>query len=77
MDWFLYDNGLRHERVNILPNFKCSNITIKNSASDKFLVVIIDNKHDLTDHLNTIYEKANLKFHAQNRVYRFLSLEQY
>ena len=20
MDWFLYDNGLRHERVNVLKN---------------------------------------------------------
>ena len=21
MDWFLYDNGLRHERVNIFQNY--------------------------------------------------------
>ena len=21
MDWFLYDNGLRHERINLLTNF--------------------------------------------------------
>ena len=22
MDWFLYDNGLRHERVNLFLNFR-------------------------------------------------------
>ena len=39
---------------NILPNFKCKNITIKNSVSEKLLGAIIDNKLDFTEHLNTV-----------------------
>ena len=61
---------------NTFPNFKCKNITIKNSASEKLLRVIIDNKLDFTEHLNTVYKKANLKLHALNRISRFLSSEQ-
>ena len=53
---------------NTLPNFKCKNITIKNSASEKLLGVIIDNKLDFTEHLNTVCKKANLKLHALNRI---------
>ena len=37
-----------------LPNLKCKNITMKNSASEKLLGVIIDNKLDFTEHLNTV-----------------------
>ena len=33
---------------NTLPNFKCKNITIKNSASEKLLGVIIDNILDIS-----------------------------
>ena len=62
---------------NTLPNFKCKNITIKNSASEKLLGVIIDNKLDFTEHLNTVCKKANLKLHALNRISRFLSPEQH
>ena len=53
---------------NNLPNFKCKNITTKNSASEKLLRVIIDNKLDFTEHLNTVCKKANLKLHALNRI---------
>ena len=62
---------------NTLPNFKCKNSTIKNSASEKLLGVIIDNKLDFTEHLNEICEKANLKLHALNRISKFLSPGQY
>ena len=62
---------------NTLPNFKCKNITIKNSVSKKLLGVIINNKLDFTEHLNTVYKKVNLKLHALNRISRFSSPEQY
>ena len=55
---------------NTLPNFKCKNITIKNSVSNKFLGVIIDNKLDFTEYLNTVRKKAKLKLHALNRISR-------
>ena len=58
--------------ANTLPNFKCRNITIKNSAYENVLGAIIDNKLDFTEHLNTVYKKANLKLHALNRISRFL-----
>ena len=53
------------------------NITIKNSDPIKLLGVIIDNKLDFTEHLNTICKKANLKLHALNRISRFSSPEQH
>ena len=62
---------------NTLPNFKCKNITIKNSVSEKLLGVIIDNKLEFTEHLNTVCKKANLKLHALNRISRFLFPEQH
>ena len=65
------------ETPNTLPNFKCKNITIKRSVSEKLLGVIIDNKFDFTEHFNTVCKKANLKLHALNSVSRFLSPEQY
>ena len=61
---------------NALPSFKCKDITIKNSASEKLLGVIIDNKLDFTEHLNTVCKKANLKLQVLNKVSRFLSPEQ-
>ena len=42
---------------NALPKFKCKNLTIKNSASEKLLGVIIDKKLDFTEHLIQ-YEKG-------------------
>ena len=55
-------------------NVKCKNITIKNGAPEKLLGVIIDNKLDFTEHLNTVCsKKANLKLHALNRISRFVS----
>ena len=62
---------------NTLPNFKCKNITIKNSVSEKLLGVFIDNNLDFTEHLNTVCKKARLKLHALNRISRFLSAEQH
>ena len=62
---------------NTLPNFKCKNITIKNSASEKPLGVVIDNKLDFTEHLNTVCKMANLKLQALNRISRLLSPEQH
>ena len=62
---------------NNLPNFKCKNITTKSSASEKLLRVIIDNKLDFTEHLNTVCKKANLKLHTLNRIPWFLSPEQH
>ena len=41
-------------KPNTLHNFKCKNITIKNSASEKLLGVIIDKKLDFTEHRNTV-----------------------
>ena len=62
---------------NTPPNFKYKNIKIKNSASEKLLGVILYNKPDFKEHLNTICKKANLKLHALNRISRFLSPEQH
>ena len=62
---------------NTLPNLKCKNVTVKKSASEKLLGVIIDNKLDFTEHLNTVCKNANLKLHALNRISRLLSLEQH
>ena len=63
--------------LNTLTKFKCKNITMKNSVSEKLLGVIIDNKLDFMEHLDTVYKKANLKLHALNRISRFLSPEQH
>ena len=60
-----------------LRKFKYKNIIIKNSASEKLLGVIIGNKPDFTEHLNTVCKKANLKLHALNRISRFLSPKQH
>ena len=40
------------------------------------LVVIIDNKLDFNEHLNTVCKKANVQLHALNRISRFFSPEQ-
>ena len=53
-------------------NFKFKNITVKNSVSEKLVGVIMDNKPDFMEHLNTACERANLKLHALNRISRFL-----
>ena len=65
------------ETPNTLPNFKCKNIEIQNSASKKLLGVIIDNKWNFMEQLNTVCKKANLKLHALNRSSRFLSPQQH
>ena len=53
------------------------NITIKNSASERLLGVIINNKLEFTDNLNTVCKKANPKLDALNRISRFLFPEQH
>ena len=35
MDWFLYDDGLRHERVNILHRKKLQHLHFYNESSPK------------------------------------------
>ena len=62
---------------NTLPKFKCKNIAIKNSASEKLLGVTIENKPDFTKHLNAVYKKANLMLHTLDRISRLLSTEQH
>ena len=62
---------------NTLPNFKCKNITIKSSASENRLGVIIDNKLDFTKDLNTVCKEPNLMLHALNTISRFFSPEQH
>ena len=37
MDWFLYDNGLRHERVNQLISVQCSISEPTENVSSGFL----------------------------------------
>ena len=39
---------------NTLPNFKCKNIPVKNSASEKLKGVITDNKPGFMEHLNAL-----------------------
>ena len=60
---------------NTLPNFKCKNISIKNSVSEKPLDTIIDNKLDFTEHRHSVRKRENLKLHALNRISSFLSPE--
>ena len=52
-------------------------ISQSRTVSPKNIGVIIDNKLDFTEHLNTVCKKANLKLHALNRISRFLSPEQH
>ena len=54
------------------------NVKISQSrVSEKLLGLIIDNKLDFPEQLNTVCKKANLKLHALDRIYRFLSPEQH
>ena len=62
---------------NTLPKFKCKNIAIKNSASEKLLGVTIENKPDFTKHLNAVCKKPNLMLHTLDRISRLLSTEQH
>ena len=39
MDWFLYDNGLRHERVNVVYNPR-ENIWNKVAQDQKILITV-------------------------------------
>ena len=58
---------------NTLPNFKCKNIAINNSVSEKFLGTIINNKLDFKEHCKVVCEKRNLKLHALSRTSSYLS----
>ena len=48
MDWFLYDNGLRHERVNIFQWFP---VVYKNNSTDLHFSSIMVLFHWLTIHM--------------------------
>ena len=61
---------------NTLPKFKCKNIAIKNSVSEKLLGATIENKPDFTKHLNAVCKKPNLMLHT-DRIPRLLSTEQH
>ena len=39
---------------NTLPNFKCNNITVKKSVSEKLSGGIIDKNIDITEDVNTV-----------------------
>ena len=60
----------------LLLNFNFQSITVKSSVPEKPLGVIIDNKIEFTEQLNTVCKNANVKLHAVNRTSRFFSLEQ-
>ena len=51
MDWFLYDNGLRHERVN--------NNTATQSVTKKHFGMLLDTKLDFQEHLISLLKKVN------------------
>ena len=51
MDWFLYDNGLRHERVN--------NNTVTQSVTKKHFGMLLDTKLDFQEHLISLLKKVN------------------
>ena len=41
MDWFLYDNGLRHERVNVLITLKLICIFLRRPFHETHVIVLV------------------------------------
>ena len=77
MNWFLYDNGLRHERVKNLTRsssypdiWKRSNITPVHKKNDKQLI----NNYRLTSLLPIL--RKNFEKIIFNRMYNFLLEEE-
>ena len=62
MDWFLYDNGLRHERVKM-----------RESQKVMLLGLTIDNCLTFKDHNNTLCRNASNKLHALGRIRKDLT----
>ena len=61
MDWFLYDNSLRHERV------KCS-------KCEQLLGIKIDNKLKLNAQVEELCKKASRKMHSLARVTPYMTV---
>ena len=51
-------------------------VTIKNSKDEKVLGITVDNKVDLSLHLNSITKKANRKLNNLTRVQKYMTPEQ-
>ena len=62
MDWFLYDNSLRHERVKM-----------RESQKVMLLGLTIDNCLTFKDHNNTLCRNASNKLHALGRIRKNLT----
>ena len=41
MDWFIYDNGLRHERVNVLITLKLIRIFLRRPFQETHVIVLV------------------------------------
>ena len=54
--------------VNNLCDFSYDDIIVKNSLSDKFLGLTIDNNLDFSDHISNICKTANQKLNVLLRV---------
>ena len=58
------------------PNeIQIGDFSISNSASEKFLGINIDSKHNFDCHVNHIYHKENEKFRSIARVTPYMTLE--
>ena len=53
---------------NNLCDFSCDDIIVKNSLSDKFFGLTIDNNLDFSDHISNICKTANQKLNVLLRV---------
>ena len=65
MDWFLYDNGLRHKELN--------NYNVTNSKCKKILAIKIDHKLTFNTHLEKIYKKMMKNRISYQRLYLTLT----
>ena len=89
MDWFLYDNSLRHKRVKANPekhhlllstiekkHLNVGEVEISNSKCKKFLGIKIDSKLMFDSHAKSLCKKASQKLNALSRVVYQLDLNQ-
>ena len=53
---------------NNLCDFSCDDIIVKNSLSDKFFRLTIENNLDFSDHISNICKTANQKLNVLLRV---------
>ena len=68
MDWFLYDNGRRLERV------KTENKIIKNSLQEKLLGIVIDNRLTFEPRVKNLCKKAGQKRHDLARTANYMDI---